>query len=527
GYRDVEQVLHDLPGFDISRGNGDLYSTLYQRGYRSNATDRTLVLVDGIEQNDLHSNIAYVSRQYPLSNIDRIEVVYGPASTMYGPNAFSGVINIITKEPDAMIGDEGNHAARIQGGAGAFNTLFTDATYAGRSADGTVSWSATGRVFRSAEPDLSFDQAWRYGFPAGFDRVPYRAWMLLEGKTLDRFLCARLTADAGPGQVLEHPERCAAPAPAAADLARATAAGLTEVRDFNDDGFLDIVLTDRGVERAKALDTGLFEGQLRGRAFSFSDPSREWFGSGKLKFSDFTVGMQAWRSMQGTAPWYRDYARGEGGTWVPRQTAIFATYVRPLSSQFELNVLMRYKNDQIDDESAIPLMATYANGYLSVLDLVNDTAPVFTTFKADQVSTQFRTEVTALYQRSNRWNAIVGADIRDGSSQGAFFLEADRPLFSFEANARPEELKATDVGLFAQGSYQWRRWLKGVLGLRYDGNEVRENERVLVRTPGSSTPTLVNVRDFGKFWSPRAALVATLGRANGSLPAVPGQLIVK
>ena len=187
GYRDLEAVLHDLPGFDFSRGNGMLYSTISQRGYPSTLTDHVLVLVDGIEQNDLHSNIAYVSRQYPLSAIERIEVVYGPASTIYGPNAFTGVIDIITKEPDAMIGNGGSHAARLTGGAGAFATHFAEATYAGRTPDSRVSWSVTGRSYRSDEPDLSGHPPWRGGYPETFDAVDYGGILQLEGKSLDKY----------------------------------------------------------------------------------------------------------------------------------------------------------------------------------------------------------------------------------------------------------------------------------------------------------------------------------------------------
>ena len=64
GYLDLEAVIHDLPGFDISRSNGYSYSNIYQRGFRSDTTSRTLFLVDGVEQNDLHSNTAHISRQF-------------------------------------------------------------------------------------------------------------------------------------------------------------------------------------------------------------------------------------------------------------------------------------------------------------------------------------------------------------------------------------------------------------------------------------------------------------------------------
>ena len=79
GYVDLEQLFSDLPGFDVSRTFGPTYSNIYQRGYRSNNTDRTLFLVDGVEENDLWSNCAFWSRQFPVSNVERVEILYGPA----------------------------------------------------------------------------------------------------------------------------------------------------------------------------------------------------------------------------------------------------------------------------------------------------------------------------------------------------------------------------------------------------------------------------------------------------------------
>ena len=57
GYNDLEALLHDLPGFDITRSVGILYSHIYQRGYRADNTSRMLFVVDGIEQNDLWGNL--------------------------------------------------------------------------------------------------------------------------------------------------------------------------------------------------------------------------------------------------------------------------------------------------------------------------------------------------------------------------------------------------------------------------------------------------------------------------------------
>jgi hypothetical protein len=97
GYNDLIDLLSDQPGFDISKIQSAFYANVYQRGFRQENTERTLLLIDGIEENDIWSNVAYISRQYPLSNISAVEIVYGPASTIYGARAFAGAINIVTK----------------------------------------------------------------------------------------------------------------------------------------------------------------------------------------------------------------------------------------------------------------------------------------------------------------------------------------------------------------------------------------------------------------------------------------------
>src|SRR4029078_13021439 len=84
GYLDLEELLYDLPGFDVSRTNGAVYANYYQRGVRSDVTTRTLLLLDGVEQHEPSTNTILLSRQYALSSIDRVEVVYGPASPIYG-----------------------------------------------------------------------------------------------------------------------------------------------------------------------------------------------------------------------------------------------------------------------------------------------------------------------------------------------------------------------------------------------------------------------------------------------------------
>ena len=122
-----------------------------------------------MENNDVWSNIAYLSRQYPLSNIERVEVVYGPASTMYGPNAFVGVINVITRSPESWLDRDQKMTLEAEVGGGAWETRWMDATLAGLAANGNVAYSVTARVYESDEMDLSRYPDWDFD-PAFYAR---------------------------------------------------------------------------------------------------------------------------------------------------------------------------------------------------------------------------------------------------------------------------------------------------------------------------------------------------------------------
>ena len=93
----VFDVLKNETGISFTRqgGNGTL-SNLYIRGANSS---HTLVLIDGVEVNLTNDpSGVYDFSALPIDNIDRIEVLRGPQSTLYGSAALSGVINIISKK---------------------------------------------------------------------------------------------------------------------------------------------------------------------------------------------------------------------------------------------------------------------------------------------------------------------------------------------------------------------------------------------------------------------------------------------
>ncbi|MBX3692904.1 TonB-dependent receptor [Dokdonella sp.] len=101
-YMTLIDAVRDLEGVDVGETSDKTgQKTISVRGMGS---DYTLILIDGKRQNnhgDIYPN-AFGGNQFnhipPLDMIDRIEVIRGPASTLYGADALGGVINIITRK---------------------------------------------------------------------------------------------------------------------------------------------------------------------------------------------------------------------------------------------------------------------------------------------------------------------------------------------------------------------------------------------------------------------------------------------
>ncbi|NKD55846.1 MULTISPECIES: TonB-dependent receptor [unclassified Haematospirillum] len=150
GVRSVTDLGRVIPGFSADRRGNSAYTGLSLRGLAplDYYTPSVVVYVDGVPQD------ASLMEQ-SLSNVERIEVLKGPQGTLYGKNAYAGVINIVTKKPgNTMSGYVKTTVAKLGQGGEAHITspLVKDHLYA----------SITARGFhRSAQSDY---------IPAGLDK---------------------------------------------------------------------------------------------------------------------------------------------------------------------------------------------------------------------------------------------------------------------------------------------------------------------------------------------------------------------
>ncbi len=100
GYFDLSDLLKDMPDIDVISNAGrfgDFYSL---RGISGN--DRFLVLVNGHKLNPASGTFLSIGKSISIRHAERIEIIYGPASAVYGADAFSGIINIVfpTESPE-------------------------------------------------------------------------------------------------------------------------------------------------------------------------------------------------------------------------------------------------------------------------------------------------------------------------------------------------------------------------------------------------------------------------------------------
>ncbi len=97
GMQSIPEVLRKVPGLEVARVDANQWA-ISSRGFNGIYANKLLVMVDGRTVYDpLNSGVYWNEQDYPLEDIDRIEVIRGPGATLWGSNAVNGVINIITR----------------------------------------------------------------------------------------------------------------------------------------------------------------------------------------------------------------------------------------------------------------------------------------------------------------------------------------------------------------------------------------------------------------------------------------------
>jgi len=92
----ISELLQQISGVDVRRrGVSGIQADLYIRG---GTFDQTLLLVDGFKVEDAQTGHHTMNMAIPIDVIERIEIIKGAASRIYGQNAFTGAINIVTKQ---------------------------------------------------------------------------------------------------------------------------------------------------------------------------------------------------------------------------------------------------------------------------------------------------------------------------------------------------------------------------------------------------------------------------------------------
>ena len=143
GALNIPELLSLVPGLDVATISSSHFE-VNARGLNQLLSNKLLVLIDGRSAYfDFFGGVIWPALQIVMDQIDRIEIVRSPSSALYGANAFSGVINIITKSP-RQIG--GSHFSLR---AGEQSTLYSSFLYGVRKGDTGFRFALGGRSMNS------------------------------------------------------------------------------------------------------------------------------------------------------------------------------------------------------------------------------------------------------------------------------------------------------------------------------------------------------------------------------------------
>lgn len=148
GIAQLGDALRAVPGVSIAQaGSNGSQASIFLRGGES---DYVRLLVDGVPMNDPGGAIDLGA--LTLDNVERIEIVRGPASVLYGSDAVTGVVQVFTRRAAAPF------EARLAARGGSYGTRAADASIGTRGAIGSLS---LGLAHHASDGILAFNNAYR------------------------------------------------------------------------------------------------------------------------------------------------------------------------------------------------------------------------------------------------------------------------------------------------------------------------------------------------------------------------------
>ena len=551
GYVDLIDLLSDIPGFEISKTHAINYANVYQLGYRQQNTERTLFMIDGVEENDLYSNIAYISRQYPISNIKAVEILYGPSATMYGPRAFMGTINVITYSPREEAGNYFENEKLDKGSPfyfhsnvarGSYDTYDVDFTLGNSLKNKQIYFQLTGRYFQSQEHDMSDESFFNYDI-SDLNNFEYDH-LNKSFVDVDQYLSENNLP--------------------------------YESRFYTIDEYR-ITLTDYGRNMAAEYDRLAYLSQVNGDILRYSNHTENFYIGGKIAINNLTMGFRSWTRAEGMNHMQDlDIASSRNGSmWIPKNLTTYLKFNHSFNDRFSFSAQTSIKQHHLDrrtnrvnfipfgnpnyvmqDVINLNLDGTSKDDLLDIVDLVN-----YNSDPLDENQTkhgwrnqyyhyqalQGRTEARFFYNSENL-NLTFGIDRRITTSQGDYIYYNDfntkvskeeyrelsnmglaeeygeRPII-FSDQSLNNNYKINDFGSFVQGNLVIGENLHINAGLRYDKQVIRDNQGYEVFEPRFGIVLTSNFLTFKSNYSKGFQNVSLYNRYSTGGNRIPNPLL--
>ncbi len=168
GHRTLAEVLNGVRGLYTTFDRG--YNFLGVRGVNrlGDYGGRTLININGHRINDPIYDSSFLGNDFPLDVdlIERVEVIRGPGSSLYGNNAFFGVINVVTRQGRDMEG----RGVETSGTYGSFDTYSGRFSYGNKFTNGVEMLLSGSYYSTEGNPELVFAPSNATGFPGAVDR---------------------------------------------------------------------------------------------------------------------------------------------------------------------------------------------------------------------------------------------------------------------------------------------------------------------------------------------------------------------